>query len=120
MVGQRMSNRGWYGGAKKAMKTNKNKIQNSGGNGKQEPEVRGQGSVAEETPEQWWSKLSAVQRMHVQQIGAMMNEVTESKRIEIRKELDRIRARFVHILKQPEKGCLSAIMLPEVSGVSWN
>jgi hypothetical protein len=49
-----------------------------------------------------------------------MDEMTENKRIEIRRELRRIRARFVHILKQPESGCLSAIMLPEVAGKVWN
>ena len=96
------------------MNPNENKIENSDRNGDRKS------SAHAESPEQWWARLSAVQRLHAQQIGAMMDEVTESKRIEIRKELDRIRARFVHILKRPEKGCLSAIMLPEVSGVGWN
>ncbi len=73
-----------------------------------------------ESPEQWWAKLSPGRRMLARQIAAMIDEVTESKRIEIRKELDKIRTRFIHILKQPEKGCLSAIMVPEISSVSWN
>ena len=43
----------------------------------------------------------------------MMEEVTATKRIEIRKEGAEIRARFIYLLKQPEKGWLSAVMLPE-------
>ena len=73
-----------------------------------------------EGAEQWWAKLSPVQRMLARQIAAMMTELSETKRIEIRKELDKVRVRFIHILKQPEEGCLSAIVLPEVSRLSWN
>jgi hypothetical protein len=69
--------------------------------------------TAKETPEEWWAKISPLQKTLAQQIAAMMDEVTESKRVEIRKECEAIRARFIHILKQPEKGCLSAIILPE-------
>ena len=76
--------------------------------------------TTKETPEQWWAKISPLQRTVAQQIAAMMDEVTESKRIEIRRELEAIRARFIHILKQPEKGCLSAIILPELSANCWN
>jgi hypothetical protein len=73
-----------------------------------------------ETPGQWRARLSPSQQMLAQQIAGMIEGVTESKRIEIRKELGKMRARFIHILKQPEEGCLSAIMLPEVSPAGWN
>jgi hypothetical protein len=46
-------------------------------------------------------------------VAGMMQEVTATKRIEIRKEGAEIRARFIYVLKQPEKGCLSAVLLPE-------
>jgi hypothetical protein len=48
----------------------------------------------------------------------MMEEVTEEQRVEIRREGDYIRARFIHILRQPEPGCVSAIVLPECEGAS--
>ncbi len=70
--------------------------------------------------EQWWSRLSPMQRILAHEVGKMMEQVTENKRIEIRKELERIRARFIHILKKPEDGCVSAIMLPEPSPKYWN
>ena len=72
-----------------------------------------------ERPEQWWAKLSPVQRAFAQQIARLTDDVTETKRIEIRRERGEIRARFIHILKQPENGCVSAIMLPEVPA-GWN
>ena len=73
-----------------------------------------------ETPEQWWARLKPVERLLAQQIAGMMEEVTDSKRIEIRRETECIRARFIYLLKQPEKGCLSAIMLPEAPARRWN
>ena len=36
--------------------------------------------------------------------------VAENKRLEIRKERVGIRARYIHILKRPEDGCVSAII----------
>jgi hypothetical protein len=72
------------------------------------------------TAEQWWAKLSPVQKVLVHQVGRMMEDINENKRIEIRKELEKIRARFIHILKQPEDECVSAIMLPEPSPKYWN
>ena len=69
--------------------------------------------------EQWWARLSPFQRVQAQQIAGMMDEVTESKRIEIRRDREKIRARFIHILKRPEHGCASAIVLPEIPA-SWN
>lgn len=76
------------------------------------PKPATNGKMAE-TPEQWWARISPSQRMLARQIALMMDEVTESKRIEIRKEAERIRARFIHLLRRPEKGCVSAIILPE-------
>jgi hypothetical protein len=72
-----------------------------------------------EAPEHWWAKLSPVQRAFAQQIARLTDEVTGTKRIEIRRERGEIRARFVHILKRPENGCVSAIVLPEVPA-GWN
>ncbi len=74
-----------------------------------------------ETSEQWWARISPGQKALARVVADMMEEMTESKRIELRREAGTIRARFIHILKQPEKGCLSAIMLPELpSGRRWN
>ncbi len=56
--------------------------------------------------------------MFAQTISSMIDEVTEEKRIEIRSECSLIRARFIHVLKQPEKGCVTAIVLPEVASGS--
>jgi hypothetical protein len=72
-----------------------------------------------ETPEQWWARLGPVQRAFAHEIARLVDEVTESKRIEIRREREEIRARFIHILKRPESGCTSAIVLPEVPA-GWN
>jgi hypothetical protein len=96
------------------MKTNQNNDQE---NRAHEAEI---GNRKTETPEQWWASLKPVERMLARQIALMIDEVTEDKRIEIRRETATFRARFIHILKQPEKGCLSAIMLPEPSGRGWN
>ncbi len=74
-----------------------------------------------ETSEQWWGRISPGQKALAQVIAGMIDEVTENKRVEIRREMASVRARFIHILKEPEKGCLSAIMLPELpSGRGWN
>lgn len=71
--------------------------------------VTGNGSAEE----RWWAGLRPVERQLARAVAAMMEEVTATKRIEIRKEGAEIRARFIYLLKQPEKGCLSAVMLPE-------
>src|SRR5438552_16767115 len=73
-----------------------------------------------QTVDEWWAKLPPGQKGLAHQIALMIQEVSESKRIEIRKECAAIRARFIHILHQPEKGCLSAIIVPEPSGKRWN
>jgi hypothetical protein len=52
-------------------------------------------------------------------MARLMDEVTDTKRIEIRRERGEIRARFIYLLKRPEKGCVSAIVLPEVPA-GWN
>jgi (p)ppGpp synthase/HD superfamily hydrolase len=72
-----------------------------------------------ETPEQWWARLGPIQRAFAHEIARLVDEVTDSKRIEIRREREEIRARFIHILKRPESGCVSAIVLPEVPA-GWN
>jgi hypothetical protein len=77
------------------------------------------GKHRRETPEQWWARLGPVQRAFAHEIARLLDEVTESKRIEIRREREEIRARFIHILKRPESGCTSAIVLPEVPA-GWN
>jgi len=73
-----------------------------------------------QTPEQWWAGLKPVERRVAQAIAAMMDEVTEETRVEIRREAESIRARFIHILRQPEPGCVSAIVLPEAPREGWN
>jgi hypothetical protein len=92
------------------MKTNENKTpsrnQNAGAMG--------------QTPEQWWAGLKPVERRLAQVIATMMDEVTEETRVEIRREAESIRARFIHILRQPEPGCVSAIVLPEAPREGWN
>ena len=67
-----------------------------------------------EASEQWWAKLSPAQRAFAHQIARLTDEASDTKRIEIRRERGEIRVRFVHILKRPENGCVSAIMLPEI------
>ena len=66
-----------------------------------------------ESADRWWAGLKAGERQLARLVAGMMAELTGTKRIEIRKEGPEIRARFIYILKQPEKGCLSAVMLPE-------
>jgi len=66
-----------------------------------------------ESADRWWAALRPVERQVARVIAGMMQEVTGTKRIEIRREGAEIRARFIYMLKQPEKGCLSAVMLPE-------
>ena len=63
--------------------------------------------------ERWWAGLRPGERLLARVIAGMMEEITGTKRIEIRKEGEEIRARFIYMLKQPEKGCLSAVVLPE-------
>ncbi len=100
------------------MKTNENGNQ-EGRNAKPESKNQELGSRGQ-SEEQWWAGLKPGERVLARQIAVMMGEVTENKRIEIRKESGAIRARYVHILKQPEKGCLSAIVLPERASGGWN
>src|SRR6185295_13560541 len=80
------------------------------------PKTSGQ---TNETADQWWARISPMQKRVVRQIAVMMEQLTESKRIEIRRD-EAIRARFIHILKQPQEGCLSAILLPEIAREGWN
>jgi hypothetical protein len=77
-------------------------------------------AVARQTPEQWWAGLKPVERQVAQVIAGMMGEVTGTKRVEIRKEGGAIRARFIYLLRRPEKGCLSAVMLPECDRAGMN
>ena len=72
------------------------------------------------TPEKWWATLPPVERKLVQVIAGMMAGVTESKRVEIRRQGETIRARFIYLLSRPEPGCVSAIMLPEMPSGSCN
>ncbi len=96
------------------MKTFKNNNQDSN-NVNQQAQSQPRTGTGPGSPEQWWAGLSAAQRGLAQQVALMMAEVSESKRVEIRREREAIRARFVYILQQPEPGCLSAIVLPETS-----
>ena len=62
----------------------------------------------------------AVQRMAAEHIALMIEEMTDSKRIEIRRGGRWIKVRFVHILDRPEKGCVPAIIVPEPGSKGWN
>ncbi len=108
-----MALRVWYG-AGKNMNTNENRQHRN--------ETRNQGTVSVECwktvpgiegVERWWAGLRPVERQVARVIAGMMQEVTATKRVEIRREGAEIRARFIYMLKQPEKGCLTAVMLPE-------
>jgi hypothetical protein len=78
-------------------------------------------AVAKASTEEWWMNCSTYGRMLAMTISSMMEEMSERKRIEIRLEAGAVRARFIHLLQRPEKGCLSAIMLPELPpGRGWN
>jgi len=57
--------------------------------------------------------LKPGERQLARVVAGMMKEISATKRIEIRKEGSEIRARFIYVLKQPERGCLRAVMLPE-------
>src|SRR3954465_2902836 len=39
-----------------------------------------------ETPERWWAKLGPVQRAFAHEIAGLVDEVTDTKRMEIRRE----------------------------------
>ena len=67
------------------------------------------GVAANETPEQWWAKVPAGERRLAQELARMMKKVTATQSIEIRRDGEFIKARFIHILKKPEKGCVSAL-----------
>ena len=101
-------------GAGTNMNTNENR------NHRNETKNQGAASVecwksvtGSEGADRWWAGLRPVERQLARMVAGMMQEVTATKRIEIRKEGAEIRARFIYVLKQPEKGCLSAVLLPE-------
>jgi hypothetical protein len=87
-------------------------------------------AVAKVAAEEWWAKASTGQRVLAMTVARMMHDLLEEdrraegeraeKRIEIRVEAGAVRARFIHLLKQPEAGCLSAIVLPEAPSGGWN
>ena len=77
-------------------------------------------AIAKVAAEEWWAKISPGRRVLAMRIAELMEELTESKRIEIRSEAGAVRARFIYLLKRPEQGCLSAIMLPELPAGGWN
>ena len=60
----------------------------------------------------WWRNLSPAKKALARQIARMMEEITEERRIEIRKEAGAIKGRFILILNKPEAGALSAVVLP--------
>lgn len=68
----------------------------------------------------WWDECSPSIKVLAMTLMEMTDEMTESKRIEIRLEAGAVRARFIHVLSKPEPGCLSAIMLPEMPTEPWN
>lgn len=70
-------------------------------------------AVAKAAAETWWEECPQGRKVLAMTLADMMDEMTESKRIEIRLESGAVRARFIHILRQPEPGCVSAIVLPE-------
>lgn len=74
-------------------------------------------AVAKIDAEDWWKKSSLGQKTLAMTLAQMMEELTETKRIEVRRESGSLRARFIYLLKQPEPGCLSAIMLPAAEEV---
>lgn len=98
----------------KIMKMNENKNhENENKNQDAAPAECWKSVTGSEGADRWWSGLRPVERQLARVVAGMMQEVTGTKRIEIRKEGAEIRARFIYILKQPEKGCLRAVMLPE-------
>ena len=99
------------------MKTDQNKIHKSNPTN---PNHQAAKRAEMESPDAWWATLSPGQRVLAQVIAEMTEGVTDRKRIEIRREGAKIRARFVYVLDRPEKGCLSAIMLPEAASQGWN
>ena len=67
--------------------------------------------------EQWWRHLSPAKKALAQQLARMMDEVTEEKRIEIRKEAGAIKGRFIHMLEKPQPGSLAALAFtPQPAG----
>ncbi len=77
-------------------------------------------AIAKVAAEERWAKSPPGRRVLAMRIAMMMEELTESKRIEIRLEAGAVRVRFIHLLPRPEPGCLSAIMLPELPAGGWN
>ena len=109
---------------------NKNASSNSGATGRRSGSKNGERRLGEKewmqravakVAEHWWKDASPITKAVVMNVAGMIDELTESKRIEVRLEGKAIRVRFIHLLKRPEAGCLSAIMLPELpSGRGWN
>lgn len=77
-------------------------------------------AMARMAAEEWWRNSLPGQKALAMTLGHMMEEMTERKRIEVRLESGVVRVRFIHILQQPEKGCLNAIVLPERASGGWN
>jgi len=77
-------------------------------------------AVEKAAAEEWWAKCLPGQKLLARQLALMIEEVTESKRLEIWGEGSTVQVRFFRLLKEAEKGCGSAIMLPEAEGVMWN
>jgi hypothetical protein len=78
------------------------------------------GATGRETAEEWWARISPTQRGLARVIAGMMREMTATKRVEIRWDGSSVRARFIHVLENPEPGCVSAIVLPERASGGWN
>jgi hypothetical protein len=116
-----MAHRVWQGGGEIMKQKNQNEVnqdKNTKTRGKAaDDQFQGIGgkwlSAEAETAEHWWTKASHSKKVLALQIASMMCELTDTKRIEIRLEERTIRVRFIHLLKEPEPGCLTAVMLPE-------
>ena len=50
----------------------------------------------------------------------MMDEVTEERRIEIRREAGAIKGRFILMLPKPEEGSVAAAVLPQQAEPAMN
>jgi len=90
------------------------------GDGTTDNRTTDHGTTGRETAEEWWARISPTQRGLARVIAGMMREMTATKRIEIRWDGSSVRARFIHVLENPEPGCVSAIVLPERASGGWN
>jgi hypothetical protein len=68
----------------------------------------------------WWASLLTSEKMLAMHICFMLQRVHSGKRIEIRRELGRIRAKLVNELERAEPGWLHVHTLPQVSGGARN